>query len=69
MWACAQRRLKVAGNIISLITGMDANLATVLSAVGILLLTVSRGMISVAYTDAVSALLMVGGFSSLPSRC
>ena len=41
---------------------MDANLATVLSAVGILLLTVSGGMISVAYTDAVSALLMVGGF-------
>ena len=58
---CATQ-IKAAGNIISLITGMDANLATVLSAVGILLLTVSGGMISVAYTDAVSALLMVGGF-------
>ena len=58
---CATQ-IKAAGNIISLITGMDANLATVLSAVGILFLTVSGGMISVAYTDAVSALMMVGGF-------
>lgn len=58
---CATQ-IKAAGNIISLITGMDANMATVMSAFGILLLTVSGGMISVAYTDAISALLMVGGF-------
>lgn len=58
---CATQ-IKAAGNIISLITGMDANMATVMSALGILLLTVTGGMISVAYTDAVSALLMVGGF-------
>lgn len=58
---CATQ-IKAAGNIISLITGLDANIATVLAAMGILFLTVSGGMISVAYTDAVSALLMVGGF-------
>lgn len=58
---CATQ-IKAAGNIISLITGMDANMATVMASLGILLLTVSGGMISVAYTDAISALLMVGGF-------
>lgn len=58
---CATQ-IKAAGNIISLITGMDVNGATVLAAIGILLITVFGGMFSVAYTDAVSALMMAGGF-------
>lgn len=55
-------QVKAAGNIISLLTGIDVTIATLAAAVGILLLTVTGGMITVAYTDAVSALLMVGGF-------
>lgn len=58
---CATQ-IKAAGNIISLITGMGVNGATVLAAIGILLITVFGGMFSVAYTDAISALMMVGGF-------
>lgn len=58
---CATQ-IKAAGNIISLITGMGVGSATVMAAVGILLITVFGGMFSVAYTDAISALMMVGGF-------
>lgn len=58
---CATQ-IKAAGDIISLITGLEVNAAVVMAAVGILLLTISGGMISVAYTDAVSALMMAGGF-------
>lgn len=58
---CATQ-IKAAGDIISLITGLEVNIAVVMAAAGILLLTISGGMISVAYTDAVSALLMAGGF-------
>lgn len=58
---CATQ-IKAAGNIISLITGMSVGGATVMAAVGILLITVFGGMFSVAYTDAISALMMVGGF-------
>lgn len=55
-------QFKAAGNILALVTGMDPNVATVIAAVGIVLLTVTGGMITVAYSDAISALLMVGGF-------
>jgi len=51
-----------AGRIISLTTGVDQTVATVLAAIGILILTVSGGMVSVAYTDAVGAFVMIGGF-------
>ena len=55
-------QFKAAGQIINVTTGMDQGLATVIAAVGIVILTVSGGMMTVAYTDALSALLMVGGF-------
>lgn len=55
-------QFKAAGQIIALTTGMDVSTATVIAALGIVLLTVTGGMITVAYTDAMSALLMVGGF-------
>lgn len=58
---CATQ-IKAAGDIISLITGLEVNAAVVMAAAGILLLTISGGMISVAYTDAISALMMAGGF-------
>jgi SSS family solute:Na+ symporter len=51
-----------AGRIIALSTGIDSNLATMLSAAGIIVLTVSGGLVTVAYTDAIGALIMVGGF-------
>jgi SSS family solute:Na+ symporter len=51
-----------AGRIISLAAGIDQTLATVLCAVGIILLTVSGGLVTVAYTDAIGAFIMVGGF-------
>lgn len=51
-----------AGNIINIVTGMDLNTATLLCAVIIIILTVTGGMISVAYTDALSAFIMVGSF-------
>ncbi|RGY98400.1 sodium:solute symporter family protein [Clostridium sp. AM58-1XD] len=58
----AATQFKAAGQIINVTTGMDQGLATVIAAVGIIVLTVSGGMMTVAYTDAMSALLMVGGF-------
>ena len=51
-----------AGRIIALAAGIDQNVATILASVGIILLTVSGGMVTVAYTDAVGAFIMVGGF-------
>lgn len=51
-----------AGRVISLTTGINQDLATILSAVGIILLTVTGGLVTVAYTDALSAIIMVGGF-------
>lgn len=55
-------QIKAAGNIINLLTGVDLTIATILSALVVLLLTVTGGMMTVAYSDAVSALLMLGGF-------
>lgn len=51
-----------AGNIVSLVTGIDLKKATILSGILIVVLAVVGGMVSVAYTDAMSAFLIVGGF-------
>jgi SSS family solute:Na+ symporter len=51
-----------AGRIIAMSAGINQTLATVLSAVGIIIITVSGGMVTVAYTDAVGAFIMVVGF-------
>lgn len=55
-------QIKAAGNIINLLTGINTTLGIIIAAVIVLLLTVTGGMMTVAYSDAVSALLMVGGF-------
>ncbi|MEG1651569.1 MAG: sodium:solute symporter family protein [Oscillospiraceae bacterium] len=55
-------QVKAAGNIVSLTTGMNIGLATLIATVFIILLTVTGGMVTVAYSDAVGALVMVGGF-------
>ena len=55
-------QFKAVGFIINLTTGLDVNIATIIAAVAIVALTVSGGMVAVAYSDAYSALLMVGGF-------
>lgn len=59
----ASNQFKGCGYIISLATGIDANVATLLSAIVITFLAVSGGMYAIAYSDFVSALLMVAGFS------
>ncbi|MDO5715717.1 MAG: sodium:solute symporter family protein [Tissierellia bacterium] len=51
-----------AGNILNLTTGVSVKMSTIIAMAVIILLTVTGGMISVAYTDALSAFLMVGGF-------
>lgn len=51
-----------AGNIVNLVTGIDIKTATIVSGILIVLLAVTGGMVSVAYTDAMSAFLIVGGF-------
>jgi SSS family solute:Na+ symporter len=51
---------KGGGYILSLTTGMSADVGTALTAVVVILLTMSGGMFSVAYTDAVSAFLILG---------
>ena len=58
----ASNQFKGCGYIISLSTGLDINIATILSAVAITLLAVSGGMYAIAYSDFASALLMVIGF-------
>ncbi len=55
-------QFKAAGNIISITTGMPFEIATILCVVFMVLLALIGGMVSVAYTDALSAFLMVGGF-------
>lgn len=55
-------QFKGCGYIISLATGLDVNVATIISAVVITFLAISGGMYAIAYSDFVSALLMVGGF-------
>ena len=55
-------QFKAAGNIVSITTGMSFEIATILCAVFMVLLALIGGMVSVAYTDALSAFLIVGGF-------
>ena len=55
-------QFKAAGSLINLTTGMNVEVAIVISGLIMLLLAVTGGMVSVAYTDAVSAFLFVGGF-------
>lgn len=51
-----------AGNIVNLVTGIDIKTATIICGILIVILAVTGGMVSVAYTDAMSAFLIVGGF-------
>ena len=51
-----------AGSLINLTTGVDLNTAVVVSGLIMLILAVTGGMVSVAYTDAIGAFLFVGGF-------
>ncbi len=51
-----------AGNLINLTTGVGLNDAVIVSGLIMLILAVTGGMISVAYTDAIGAFLFVGGF-------
>lgn len=55
-------QFKAAGNLINIITDMELETAIVLSGLLMLLLAVTGGMFSIAYTDAFSAFLFVGGF-------
>lgn len=50
-----------AGVLISTVTGLDLNTAVLISSVVIILLAFSGGMVTVAYTDAISILIMIGG--------
>lgn len=56
-------QFKAAGNVLMLTTNMSLNQATLIVAIFIVFLTVIGGMVTVAYTDALSALFMVGGFA------
>ena len=55
-------QFKAAGYLINLTTNINLEPAIIGSAVLMLLLAVTGGMVSVAYTDAVGAFLFVGGF-------
>jgi len=55
-------QFQAAGHIINLTTGIDFNTATILCGAVMLFLAVTGGMVSVAYTDALSAFIFVGGF-------
>ena len=55
-------QFKAAGNIVSITTGISFETATVTCVLFMVLLALIGGMVSVAYTDALSAFLMLGGF-------
>lgn len=55
-------QFKAAGNLVNLTTGMELESAIISSGFLMLLLAVTGGMVSIAYTDAISAFLFVGGF-------
>lgn len=55
-------QFKAAGNLINLTTNMELETAIIISGVIMLVLAVTGGMVSVAYTDAIGAFLFVGGF-------
>lgn len=55
-------QFKAAGNIFMITSGMDFVISTIICVVFMALLALIGGMISVAYTDALSAFMMVFGF-------
>lgn len=55
-------QFKAAGSLINLVTGINIELATIICGILMVALAVTGGLISVAYTDAISAFLFVGGF-------
>lgn len=55
-------QFKAAGNLLNLTTGIELNMSIVGCAVFMLVLAVTGGMVSVAYTDAISAFIFVFGF-------
>lgn len=55
-------QFKGMGYILSLSTGLSLQTATIIAAAFIILFAAMGGMISVAYTDFVSAFFMIGGF-------
>lgn len=55
-------QFKAAGYLINLTTGIEFQTAVVICGLFMLALAVIGGMVSVAYTDAISAFMFVGGF-------
>lgn len=55
-------QFKGAGYVINIVTGLPVETGTIISAVIIILLTVTGGLASVAYTDAISALFVFVSF-------
>lgn len=55
-------QFKAAGHLINITTGIDFELAVIVCGMIMVALAVTGGMVSVAYTDALSAILFVGGF-------
>lgn len=55
-------QFKAAGHLVNLTTGIEFDVAVIICGIFMLILAVSGGMVSVAYTDAISAFLFVGGF-------
>lgn len=55
-------QFKAAGNLINLTTGINLQVAVILCGIIMVGLAITGGMFSVAFTDAISAFLFVGGF-------
>ncbi|QSX06284.1 sodium:solute symporter family protein [Sedimentibacter sp. zth1] len=55
-------QFKAAGYLINLTTGLDVQVAVICSGILMVVLAITGGMFSVAFTDAISAFLFVGGF-------
>ncbi len=55
----ASYQFKGGGYILNLTTGISVELGTIISAVVVIILSLSGGMLSVAYTDALSSLLIL----------
>lgn len=51
-------QFKAGGYIFNLVTGMDVTTGTIISAIFVVVLTVTGGLISVAYTDAIGTLII-----------
>ncbi len=53
-------QFKAAGIILNITTGLDQNVGILISLVLILILSITAGMFSVAYTDAIGTLVIIG---------